>query len=81
MWKNNILLEVINFTVNHVLAKVMEEDGFIWHLTGFYGWLEAQQKEKLWRLLKYLRTFVVEPWLVIRDFNAYLHASEKKSRR
>ena len=81
MWKNNILLEVINFTVNHVLAKVMEEDGFIWHLTGFYGWPEAQQKEELWRLLKYLRTFVVEPWLVIRDFNAYLHASVKKSRR
>ena len=50
-------------------------------LTGFYGWLEAQQKEKLWRLLKYLQTFVVEPWVVIGDFNAYLHASEKKSGR
>ena len=81
MWKNNILLEVINFTVNHVLAKVTEKDGFIWYLIGFYGWLEAQQKEKLWRLLKYLQTFVVEPWVVIRDFNAYLRASEKKSRR
>ena len=55
----------------------LDKEGF----EKLYGWPEAQQKEKLWRLLKYLRTFVVEPWLVIRDFNAYLHASEKKSRR
>lgn len=34
-------LDVINFTNNHVLAKVVEDDGFKWYLTGFYGWLEA----------------------------------------
>lgn len=49
LWKNNIFLEVINFTVNHVLARVTEEDGFVWYLIGFYGWLKAQQKEKSWR--------------------------------
>ena len=81
LWKNEVSLEVINFTVNHVLAKVTEEDGFVWHLTGFYGWSEAQQKENSWRLLKYLQSFVVGPWVVIGDFNAYLHASEKKSVR
>ena len=42
LWKNNILLEVINFTVNHVLAKITEEDGFICYLTRFYGWPDAQ---------------------------------------
>ena len=41
LWKNNILLEVINFTVNHVLAKITEEDGFVWYLTRFYGWSDA----------------------------------------
>ena len=41
LWKNNILLEVINFTVNHVLAKITENDGFVWYLTGFYGWPDA----------------------------------------
>ena len=79
-WKNNIFLEVINFIVNHVFAKVTEEDGFVWYLTGFYGWLKAQQKKKSWRLLKYLQTFVVRPWVVMGNFNAYLHASEKKSK-
>ncbi|XP_075674939.1 uncharacterized protein LOC142644147 [Castanea sativa] len=81
LWKNDVSLEVINFTANHVLAKVTEGDGYVWYLTGFYGWPDAQQKENSWRLLKYLQTFVVGPWVVIGDFNAYLHASEKESAR
>ena len=28
LWKNTINLEVINYTTNHVLAVVIEEDGF-----------------------------------------------------
>ena len=81
LWKNTINLEIINYTANHVLALVMEDDGFKWYLTDFYGWPEAQQKEKSWQLLEYLKTFVDGPWVVIGDFNAFLHASEKKSTR
>ena len=29
IWKNEVSLDVINFTANHVLAKVVEEDGFV----------------------------------------------------
>ena len=32
-------------------------------------------------LLKYLQTFVVGPWVLIGDFNAYLQISKKKSAR
>ena len=41
LWKLEVNLDVINFTNNHVLVKVVEDDGFKWYLTGFYGWLEA----------------------------------------
>ena len=41
LWKNDVSLEVINFIVNHVWAKVTKEDGFIWYLIGFHGWSEA----------------------------------------
>ena len=41
LWKNSITLEVINYTINHVLAVVTEEDGFKWFLSCFYGWPEA----------------------------------------
>ena len=59
--ENTIKLEIINYTINHVLAVVMEEDGFKWFLTCFYGWSKAQQKEKSWRLLEYLKSFVKGP--------------------
>ena len=39
------------------------------------------ERERSRRLLEYLKTFVKGPWMVIGDFNAFLHASEKKSRR
>ena len=79
LWKTEVKLDVINFTDNHVLAKVVEEDGFEWYLTGFYGWPEASQKHKSWALLNHLLSFVNGPWMCIGDFNAILHTSEKQS--
>ena len=29
LWKNDVKLEVINYTANHVLARVTEEDGLV----------------------------------------------------
>ena len=77
LWKEEVTLDVINFTNNHILAKVVENDGFMWHLIGFYGWPKANEKWKLWALLSHLRTLVEDPWCCIGDFNAILHASEK----
>ena len=74
-------MEVINFTTNHVLAKATEDDGFTWFLTSFYGWWAIQEQEKSWKLLAHLRTFVDEPWLCIDDFNAFIHALKKLSKR
>ena len=35
LWKNDIRIDLINFTDNHILAEVKEEDGFVWWLTCF----------------------------------------------
>ena len=79
-WKNEVKMEVINFMDNHILARVEEEDGFVWMLTCFYGWPEACQKPHSWALLNHLRSFVDGPWCCVGDFNAILHSSEKKSK-
>ena len=52
IWKKEIQLDVVNYTANHILAKVVEEDGFVWFLSGFYGWPEAREKVKSWALLR-----------------------------
>lgn len=74
------MMDLINFTDNHILEKVREEDGFVWWLTCFDGWSEEQQKHKSWELLNHLKTFVEGPWLCIRDFNAFFQSSEKLSK-
>ena len=80
LWKSEVKLEVVNYTDNHILAKVMEEDGFEWYLTGFYSWPEASQKHKSWALLSHLAMLVAGPWCCIGDFNAFLLSSEKQSK-
>ena len=80
LWKLDVQLDVINYTENHILAKVVEEDGFVWHLTCFYGWPKASQKCKSWALLSHVATLVHGPWLCIGDFNAILLSSKKKSK-
>ncbi|XP_075650059.1 uncharacterized protein LOC142620589 [Castanea sativa] len=79
LWKPEVQLDVINYTDNHTLAKVVEDDGFEWFLTGFYGWPEIDQKTKSWALLSHLATFVDGPWCCIGDFNAILYVTEKQS--
>ena len=81
LWKAGVKVEVINFTNNHILARVGEEDGSHWYLTCFYGWPDHTQKFKSWVLLAHLATFVDGPWLCIGDFNAILHTTEKQSGR
>lgn len=63
--------------MNRILIKVVEEDGFAWFLTGFYGWPKASQRGKSWALLNHLRSFVDRPWVCIGDFNAILNSLEK----
>ena len=79
LWKEEMILDVINFTDNQIFAKVVKDDGFVWYLTGFYGWQEANKKPKSWALLPHSRSFIEGPWCCIGDFNAILHASEKQS--
>ena len=80
IWKAEVQLDVINFTEHHILARVVEDDGFAWMLTCFYEWLEASQKHKSWALFNHLRSFVDCPWCCIGDFNAIISSIEKQSR-
>ena len=47
LWKSKVKLDVINFTENHILAKVVKEDGFTWFLTGFMGGLKQVKRRSI----------------------------------
>ena len=72
IWKEEVLIDLLNFTANHILVRVKEEDGFEWWLTCFYRWLEVNQRHKSWELLEHLKSFIEGPWMCIGDFNAII---------
>lgn len=74
LWKAKVDIKLVNFTANHILVMVKEEDGFVWHLTCFYEWSESTKCAKPWALLSHLKNLVDGPWLCIGDFNAIFHS-------
>ncbi|KAK9992710.1 hypothetical protein SO802_027695 [Lithocarpus litseifolius] len=76
-------------TVCFLMETRLDKDGF----QTLYGNLPYQNKivvkhpdsggglAFLWKNSITLETFVEGPWLVVGDFNSFLHASEKKSKR
>lgn len=55
IWNEDVKIDLINFTLNHILVKVIKEDGFEWFFTCFYGWPDANQWAKSWALLSHFR--------------------------
>ena len=48
LWKLDVSIDLVNFSPNHILVTMKEKDRFVSHLTGFYGWLDATQRNKSW---------------------------------
>lgn len=77
-WKEGLSVNLRSFSRNHVDVVV---DGALssetWRFTGFYGSPYERDKYLTWGLLRQLGQFQDLPWLVCRDFNEILYASEK----
>ena len=80
LWMEEIELHVQTFTLNHIDALIMDDSANPWGSTGFYGWLEEQRKQDLWKLLKHLHSRHLAPWLCFGDFNEILQSEETQGR-
>lgn len=75
-WRKDINLHVQSISRMYIDAKVTEEDGFLWRLTGFYG--EPEKKLLFWKALRVLNAARERPWLCLGDFNEILLRCEKE---
>ena len=64
-------------TLNHIDALILTDPQTPQRLTGFYGWLEEQNKLESWRLLRHLHSRSLVPWICCGDFNEILSLEEK----
>uniref|UniRef100_A0A803PRY6 Reverse transcriptase domain-containing protein n=1 Tax=Cannabis sativa TaxID=3483 RepID=A0A803PRY6_CANSA len=79
LWHQNIDVTLLNFGKTFFDCYVKADNEATFHLTAFYGALDAQNKPDSWMLLQRLADVSPSlPWLVIGDFNEIL-SNENKS--
>ncbi|XP_030502832.2 uncharacterized protein LOC115718003 [Cannabis sativa] len=70
LWKDNIDVTLLNYSMNHITCYVQCDNIPKFHFSGFYGAAETQLRPHTWRVLKRLADiFPIDPWLVMGDFN------------
>ncbi|XP_060968448.1 uncharacterized protein LOC115710694 [Cannabis sativa] len=77
LWGDDVV-NIINYSTNHIDCIINLSSNYIWHLTFFYGSPVTHQKHITWKLLHNIYYNAANlPWLVIGDFNSYLSNSDK----
>lgn len=78
MWKDNITVDILSFSKNHIDAKITSDDlSLPWRFTGYYGNPERNRRRESWALLSHLATQNNLPWAIMGDFNDLRDPSEK----
>ena len=76
-WKNDLLVDVVSSSLNHIDAIINKDTEAAWRFTGFYGEPETHKRHESWDLLRSLHHQTSLPWLFAGDFNEILKQSEK----
>ena len=63
-WKNDVVVDLKSYSMNHIDVWVTEIDGKMWRFTGFYGDPRRARRSESWRLLCFLKNQASHPWLV-----------------
>ncbi|XP_026400046.1 uncharacterized protein LOC113295934 [Papaver somniferum] len=80
IWKNNLDVEIMDYSIHHINATIKPTSGSFWLFTGFYGIpYDTPSKLHSWKALETTTTNHSLPWLVIGYFNFILHDNEKYS--
>ncbi|CAL1354531.1 unnamed protein product [Linum trigynum] len=76
-WKEGMNVIIMSLSFNHIDARVVEDNGFVWRFSGVYGWPETQDKYKTWEVIDRLTEQWTGAWLCGGDFNQVLSPTEK----
>ncbi|TXG57139.1 hypothetical protein EZV62_018452 [Acer yangbiense] len=77
MWKKEMKVTVLSFSVGHIDVRIQMDDGFMWRFSGMYGDPSPGKRVRSWELLRRLREVDRLPWICGGDFNELLCMNEK----
>lgn len=79
-WRNTVNCSIVNYSANHISAKIEEVSQRAWIFTSFYGYPETARTRESWNFIRSLARKITLPWCLMGDFNDILHSEEKKGR-
>uniref|UniRef100_A0A2N9F3X0 Reverse transcriptase domain-containing protein n=1 Tax=Fagus sylvatica TaxID=28930 RepID=A0A2N9F3X0_FAGSY len=80
LWDSSVTVHIQSYSNYHIDAKVFQDDGGCWRLTGFYGHSEVSLRCRTWELLRRLHAVDNQPWIVFGDFNETISLDEQCGR-
>lgn len=82
LWRNPDVLDIHNFSHNHISAWVKSVRGDDrWLFTDLYGEPKTHHRQRTWNLLKNIRPHDSVPWIISWDFNEIIFHFEKSRSR
>ncbi|KAJ1377585.1 Endonuclease/exonuclease/phosphatase superfamily [Sesbania bispinosa] len=79
LWKDEVCrVDIVKDHPQFIHARVSPVDGSVpWFLTSIYASPRPAIREELWAQLQLLSTSILDPWVLMGDFNSYLSPEEK----
>ncbi|KAI9187395.1 hypothetical protein LWI28_027648 [Acer negundo] len=77
LWRDSCSVNVLSFSLGHIDARVVMENGYCWRFIGFYGDPNPNKIVFLWNLLRRLKEMDDLPWVCGGDFNELLSVHDK----
>ena len=77
LWKKELQVTVISYSVGHIDARIQMEDGFLWRFSGMYGDPSTSKRVNSWALMGQLSEVDGLPRVCGGDFNEVLCMNEK----
>lgn len=78
LWKQDVDLDIINFSQHHIHAKINNQaSSKLWFLTMFYGNPNTNRRHESWDLFTKIKEYSKAPQCVLGDFNEITHQEKK----
>ena len=79
LWRSTLKVDPLTYSPRRINVMVNEEDEKKkWRFIGFYGDQKMSKREESWALIRNLNSKCKLPWVIIGDFNEFLHAKKKE---
>lgn len=77
-WRKGVNFHLRAVSRLYIDDDVVEDNGFVWRFTGFYGEPRSDKEELSWKALRTLNAARRHLWLCMGDFNEILMSHEKE---